>query len=514
MCWVLLLDGHTIKSVQQRVTKNGTSGYKAIPSNIQIPIDQFTRLGHLVEVFAEKVNLKGDLRTIIDSADQFAEMGSSIFSIPSDADDTGCNLAVGAGLLKAQSKNPKFQKAANRFFATLSDPNAKAFEPYTRFAYRPFSVKSNDENVIDSRTYMWLREFLNERKESGDTDVVLITTWFQSVFFFSLPSFAVWFRAHYTIYEQISDIKKEKVYQKMPFNVNNVDGSVAVNGLYGIASFINAQPLKYSPSFTPDVYTLFDSTAALVKHILDKALIEKHAASILLYYPSRYAFYYFVTRLVKELQSASENADLPDRVRELFGKWHEALDESLTSDVTSQIIYQAKPLTNTGSALTEGLYWDDFLGNGDKKFRPEDRLFSTSMAFNALVNTWTVASTGKASIQWRPEAPSELQDIILAAGRFLASDAADHLPPENAFFSASVKSFATLPMFSVTNFRVPVSGGDGTESVPCTQNLKTFKSFDVTYGVQGVMNETEYELRAKEGCFGVPTQNPDIDYNW
>ncbi len=169
-----------IFSIQQLVTKNGTSGYKAIPSNIQIPLDHFTRLGHLVEVFAEKVNLKGDLRTIIDSADQFAEMGSSIFSIPSDADDTGCNLAVGAGLLNAHSKNRKFHAAAHRFFTTLSDPNVKAFEPYTRFAYRPFSTKT-DENVIDSRSYMWLRDFLNERKESGEMDVVLITTWFQSV---------------------------------------------------------------------------------------------------------------------------------------------------------------------------------------------------------------------------------------------------------------------------------------------------------------------------------------------
>jgi hypothetical protein len=111
-------------------------------------------------------------------------MGSSIFSIPPDADDTGCNLAVGAGLLNAHSKTRKFHAAAKRFFTTLSDPNVKAFEPYTRFAYRPFSTKSNDENVIDPRTYLWLRDFLKERKESGDTDVVLITTWFQSVLFF------------------------------------------------------------------------------------------------------------------------------------------------------------------------------------------------------------------------------------------------------------------------------------------------------------------------------------------
>ena len=36
------------------------------------------------------------------------------------------------------------------------------------------------------------------------------------------------------------------------------------------------------------------------------------------------------------------------------------------------------------------IYWEEFLGNYGKKERNEDALFSTALALNALLDTWTV----------------------------------------------------------------------------------------------------------------------------
>jgi hypothetical protein len=36
--------------------------------------------------------------------------------------------------------------------------------------------------------------------------------------------------------------------------------------------------------------------------------------------------------------------------------------------------------------------WEEFLGNYGKKDRHEDALFSTALALNALLDTWTIKS--------------------------------------------------------------------------------------------------------------------------
>ena len=109
--------------------------------------------------------------------------------------------------------------------------------------------------------------------------------------------------------------------------------------------------------------------------------------------------------------------------------------------------------------------------------------------------------------------PQDLEWMLLASGRFLVSNEADTYPMENAFFSASVKSVATLPMFVVTNYR---KSADGSQSIECSESLQGEKSaFGFVFGVSGLMDETEYVEQERNGtCFGMPIQNPDVDYNW
>ena len=37
-------------------------------------------------------------------------------------------------------------------------------------------------------------------------------------------------------------------------------------------------------------------------------------------------------------------------------------------------------------------HWDEFLGNYNGKIRGEDRIFSTALAVNVLLDTWTTTT--------------------------------------------------------------------------------------------------------------------------
>ena len=293
----------------------------------------------------------------------------------------------------------------------------------------------------------------------------------------------------------------------MPFNVNNIDASVVVNGLYGMLSILASDPSKYSSKFTEDHLQLFDDSASMIAYILDNNLIATHSPSILLYYPSRFAFYYFVSRFTRLLESmdASVHAQLPSQVVKLFSKWKVQLKKSMRSGATYQILHLRK-----FNLEDETIFWDDFLGNADHHAQFEDRIFSSSMALNALLNTWTRPMKNGTQLEFEPETPEGIQLYIDRAAKYLLSSEADRLPQENAFFSASVKSPATLPMFTVTNYRKSL---DGTQSIECSEPL-TARAFGFTFGVQGIMSEEDYTQREISGCFNMTTQNPDVDYNW
>jgi len=115
---------------------------------------------------------------------------------------------------------------------------------------------------------------------------------------------------------------------------------------------------------------------------------------------------------------------------------------------TAQLLAKA---TISGPAV----YWDDFLGDNDTDIfgkplnRGEDRLFSTSVAINALLDTWSYmnGSTNAGIIirKWRPNTPNNVRQIITNAVNWLNSNIlTNNYEPENAFFSGSMKTMATV----------------------------------------------------------------------
>jgi hypothetical protein len=458
---------------------NESLGYRAYPANIAVPLDAFGKLESLFEFIIKnffKGNTKKDVEEILEFGSIFSKL-SVFFAIPPDADDTGCALGVSAQILNIIRYDTGLRFLVSDYFSALSDPNAEALNDFLKYSYKPLSSKV-DESVIDPRTYRWMRPYL--KKTGGQ--ISIITTWFQ----------------------HISEIPDQGEYQKMPFLVNNVDGSVVVNSLYGILSTVIAQPKKYGAVLTTTYLRMIMDNFELVEYILEHDLLAVHAPSILLYYPSRYAFYYFVTRLIHVMDSADAfKHAYPDTFKILKMKI-DSLEKVMMIYGTDQILKLVK------SDVSEMNFWDDFLGNGDEVPKYEDRVFSTGMAFNALINTWTRKSVknDKVILRYTTKVPFDVVSVIERSARFLLSEEADDLPQDNAFFSASVKSGKVLPFYSVTNYR---TSPDGTRTLECDGDL--FKGFNVVFGVRGVMDEREYLQREQAGCFNTSTTNPDVDYN-
>ena len=79
-----------------------------------------------------------------------------------------------------------------------------------KYAYQPFSADINSD-IIDPRTFFFARNFVQEAR-ANNQKLSLITTWIQNI-------------------DEQRELFKKKV--SMPFNLNNVDVTVAANSVYG-----------------------------------------------------------------------------------------------------------------------------------------------------------------------------------------------------------------------------------------------------------------------------------------
>ena len=79
------------------------------------------------------------------------DLVKDVFHIPSDFDDTGCALALGARILKNKDIIP----TVNSIWTSTINQNIKAvLEAAVKYAYQPFASKENiSSSLIDPRTY-------------------------------------------------------------------------------------------------------------------------------------------------------------------------------------------------------------------------------------------------------------------------------------------------------------------------------------------------------------------------
>ena len=454
--------------------------YRASPPNIEIPLAEATSGLAFIKKGLAKFHLdQTKLGKIISTVVSFTSTFGRVFNIPPDSDDTGVNLALGAQL----NSYPHLFANVSKFWNDNNPISSgdDVIKTFSKYAYRPFDSKSLS-SAIDPRTYFWIRSFLDKEKSEGraSANLALITTWMQS----------------------IDEIQEQIKYKKMPFNVNNVDASVTANSLYGILSYF-VQSSSRQMTVAESNFVL--DNARLLAHVIENRLVEKYPSVVLLYYPSKYAFYWFTSRIVHLMSSNIDKAG--------HGLTKTTMASVLDYLQPAMQLHATQILQDDKQCDSVFCHWDDFLGNGDKfrnetKRLHEDRVFSTAMVLNTLIDSWTVrieAIGGQYVLDWYSDTPISVYRTIERAHNWLKTQAWLY-PKENAFFSGSIKVGGVDPFsFPHNNFMLI----NGTSLGSCSKysnvtelgGLKTIGL--VSASVRGYVDDAQYsKLTKNHVCFG------------
>jgi hypothetical protein len=140
----------------QKINAKGNY-YKSFPENIAIPISRGMSGTDMLIKFANSIGM-GYLAPVLELlGDTFSRVLREV-SIPSDFDDTGCNLALG---MKLKNLNSKYE-SASRLWSENNQDLGYLFKMLKKYHYDP-SSPDVDHSTIDPRTYFWIRNFVEKK---------------------------------------------------------------------------------------------------------------------------------------------------------------------------------------------------------------------------------------------------------------------------------------------------------------------------------------------------------------
>jgi len=175
------------------------------------------------------------------------------------------------------------------------------------------------------------------------------------------------------------------------------------------------------------------------------------------------------------------------------------LQDALEGIGTQQLLQLASK-----DAVNGWVYWDDFLGDGDyidgePVIEAEDRLFSTAISLNALLDIWT-EPTPLCNRSWIPSTPSSVKSTVQMAVAFLEEYVVGfEYAKENCFFSGSVKGNFALPFWYPGNL---MFYPNNTRINPVNRSQITDDLYDV---VSGYIPPDVYNKLLNQTWFGSPT---------
>ncbi|XP_055954817.1 uncharacterized protein LOC126827310 [Patella vulgata] len=304
-------------------------------------------------------------------------MFEDAFHIPSDFDDTFVNVGLGSLLASAKSELPSAFNTWQQHNTNLSS----VIDAVTRYAYKPFS-KDQRVNTIDPRTYYYMREFL---EKAGGTDLALVPTWIQDT-------------------DEVRVLYAKGV--AMPFNVNNVDCTVAANTIFGITSAVLNGLLQVNIFSDVALQKVYLDTASMIAFQIEHDFGGRVDLA-LTYYPSLFEFYWFVARTYNMLES-QDFSSLPSELQQVYHMFKPVLKDRATTRVIKSAVLEDVDL----------LYFDDFLGDDDRsifnksKNDAEDRIFTTTMALNTLLTIWTVQANDNTTLSWQKDTPASVVPTV------------------------------------------------------------------------------------------------------
>ncbi|KAK3583466.1 hypothetical protein CHS0354_025598 [Potamilus streckersoni] len=472
-------NGETIMTFWPQVFNTSVKAWQSVPGNLNSllnlskyfpgkAMEEILKLLHLDEM--EKA-----LEELLRYSDEFL----LAFHIPPDFDDTFVNLGVGA-LLGFNIAD--FNDEWNMWYSRNRNMSA-VFDALKKYAYRPFS-SDNRVNSIDPRTYFYMRYFLSDSKSIGG-DLALVTTWVQDT-------------------EEVKSLFFKGV--AMPFNINNVDITVCANVIFGITAGVLSNVIdKPDLYIDEDVKKIYMNTTSLIAYEIARNLSSRPDLT-LTYYPSKFEFYWFTSRTYSLLNRKYGKGGFTKELEYFEFAW-QTLGPVLKQYMTSDVILSFS-LDTMGRAFV-----DDFLGDGDLDLknvthkRAEDRIFSTAMAVNSLIYTWTIFDGKDRHLVWDIDTPDRVKTMTARAVDWLnIHTLLGEYKPWNTFFSGSGKGIDSMPFPYPANRREYFNG----TTFPDTKfpPIPTF-----ILAMQGYVSDDEYTAMLMQPHFGMMTPLTFNGYN-
>ncbi|RNA27111.1 transmembrane [Brachionus plicatilis] len=418
------------------------------------------------------------------------------FSIPPDFDDSYLNLGLGAALFRLKSKYP----FAYQSWKQNNTDTQNLIKLTKKYSYRPFSADLN-ENSIDPRTYFYARGFIQQAYRENKS-VSLISTWIQNL-------------------DEQRKLKQKCV--SMPFNVNNVDVTVAANSIYGITSgaIFNVNDFREYFLKNQELVPIYLNTSFFISWTISNNFTARPDLAQV-YYPSTYNFLWYASRTLFLIESELKKFYYFNKI----GKYEEYF---LDFEKLENILIEAKHFLQdtfetavtrflVNSSIQDGrnkTFFRDFIGLNDtnifgkQESKNDDSLFSTAQAVNILIATWTYQCPKTQSLKWKPNAGNGVKFLVKKSVNWLHRNVlCGKFKPLNSFFSGSVKGFSTLPFWYPGNL---VQFLNGTNVDPSKIDERQIN--DVIYAVKGFINEKEYQNMLAQKHFGFDTPLDFHGYN-
>lgn len=455
---------------------NGT--WAANPVNLVAPSQYYDSLTEFVAEIFKSVGLEGFYEEI-EFAAVVLEGYIKAYHIPADLDDSSVNMALG-GMLAAQ--RDKFPQAYAKWEAVNSNVTG-LFELINKYAYRPFVSNGQFTDLIDPRSYYFMHPFLAQLSQPS---LALGCTWLMDL---------------------VGDNKTSGVVG-MPFHVNNVDMTVISNFLYGTSQAVleelNGGAAKQYFISHPDFQQVYENSAQAISWAIETGAAAARPDISLLYYPSIYDFLWMAARTARYLNAKGSATNAIPTLARAKDRLTAALKDAGTQQILASAHYDSV-----------GAYWDDFLGDYGQVERGEDRLFSTALATNMLIDVWSVPSTNGSGckLQWARDVPETIAPLVSGGiaylRRYLLSG---EFELGNAFFSGSMKGDTTAPWsYPATYSHLR----NGTALDPITGALPDDAQdwFNLVYGMKGVVPDSTYRKMTDLKWWGNSTPKQFLGFN-
>uniref|UniRef100_A0A0B6ZJ42 Uncharacterized protein n=1 Tax=Arion vulgaris TaxID=1028688 RepID=A0A0B6ZJ42_9EUPU len=212
-------------------------------------------------------------------------------------------------------------------------------------------------------------------------------------------------------------------------------------------------------------------------------------------FPSRYQLYWITAKIAFQLNTKqarttkmfqfAENVVEPF-VRVLRDKMTFSILQSITDD-------------GLGQDGKTRVYIDDFIGiadvddKGNKQVNGDDRIFSSAMAINALIATWTVQHDN-GMLEFVKDSGDPVRIAINSLANYISGAVSDPSAHNlNAFMSDQIKNCETMPARYPANVITSVNGKEVNPIAP---------SIDLKFGVKGYIPKEEYQQLLDNARFG------------